>query len=574
MSVISRCIARGLPIAVATLASFALPALAGWSADPVTVTSTTATIPIVEGCSDGAYGSFVAWQEGSPSGILRVQHLLPGGDLDPAWPAAGAIACNAVVPRSEVVVLPDRLGGLYLVWKENAGLLATRIDASGAVAPGWPARGRSLGGMFADSPRPSVIEDGAHGFYATWGPSSSTVLAIHLGPANAGAGGWPNAPRPIGTADLTYDSLYWPQIALAPDGGVFVAWGSATSDENASPSAWRLRRLDSAGLNAAGWPAEGLSLGSFDRASLGSPVKGALLALSPDGRGGAFLMNGIVTGTDPFYGAIVEAHLHRLQGNGVSAPGMPADVRLFAQYYYLSGSSADYSYRVFPDGRDGAIFGLPAFFDHGTAFNLNRCDRNGYLDYTFGLGGELRGHEEELESGGGIYAANFYPTAPNGLYQPNAFISIREEFGKSGWSEYHDQGYGAAWYGDIGLAATDDGGAVFFWSQVLDRIGLFARRFNSAGEITAVAPGAATSFSLSRVRFVRGEGVRAAVSVPAGPARFDVFDLAGRRIASQAIEPGAREIAIAGTARLASGLYFGRLVAGRDEVSAKLIVAR
>ena len=83
---------------VIRLAAFVLltctapPVFAGWSADPVTISSTTASIPIVEGCGDGAYGAFVAWQEGSPTGVLRVQHLRPDGSIDPAWPADGTIA--------------------------------------------------------------------------------------------------------------------------------------------------------------------------------------------------------------------------------------------------------------------------------------------------------------------------------------------------------------------------------------------------------------------------------------------------------------------------------------------------
>jgi hypothetical protein len=55
-------------------------------------------------------------------------------------------------------------------------------------------------------------------------------------------------------------------------------------------------------------------------------------------------------------------------------------------------------------------------------------------------------------------------------------------------------------------------------------------------------------------------------------ARFELFDIAGRRIASQSITAG--EVTLAGTAALPSGLYFGRLVAGAGAVAAKLIVAR
>ena len=55
---------------------------------------------------------------------------------------------------------------------------------------------------------------------------------------------------------------------------------------------------------------------------------------------------------------------------------------------------------------------------------------------------------------------------------------------------------------------------------------------------------------------------------------FELFDLAGRRIASQSIEAGARELTIGGTAHLPAGLYFGRLALGATAVSGKVVIAR
>jgi hypothetical protein len=564
--------------AVIALACCAPSAHAAWSTEPVTVTPTTAPIPLVEGCADGAYGTFAAWQEGSPSGILRVQHLLATGDLDPAWPA-GAVACGVSAARSELVALPDRLGGVYLSWKEGSGLYVTRLDPGAAVAAGWPARGRFLGGVFADSPRPSTIEDGEHGIYLAWGVATSTAVAIHLGPANTGAGGWPNSARSVSVGDLSNNTIYWPQIALAPDGGIFAAWAMSSTDEGAAPSAWRLRRLTSAGLNAAGWPAEGVSFGSFQRELLGSPVKASLLALSPDGRGGVFLTIGNPIGTEPGWGAILETRLYRLQGSGESASDWPAEGKVATPappYYTEFGATPDYSYGIFDDTRDGALAGFPQFGIHnGSNVSFVRCDETGQFDSGVAASASPVGHEVAGSGSGGYFVASFYPTGPLGPYQPYAFLAVRNTNpGWNGWTEYHWECC-ATYYGDIGLAATQDGGAVFFWSQVLERIGLFARRFNPAGEVTAVEPGSSPTVVLSRLRFVPGVGVRATVELPgADGARLELFDLAGRRIASQAIEAGAEELTVEGTSALPSGLYIGRLVAGTQAIAGKLIIAR
>ena len=87
-------IGAGIGGALVALACSAPDASATWGTDPVTVTSTTATIPLVKACSDGAHGTFVAWQEAD---VLRAHHVLPTGDLDPAWPVGGAVACGVLV---------------------------------------------------------------------------------------------------------------------------------------------------------------------------------------------------------------------------------------------------------------------------------------------------------------------------------------------------------------------------------------------------------------------------------------------------------------------------------------------
>jgi hypothetical protein len=213
--------------------------------------------------------------------------------------------------------------------------------------------------------------------------------------------------------------------------------------------------------------------------------------------------------------------------------------------------------------------GVPFYYDHGLDFGVVRYDGAGQADYASIASGFLEGHEVALGGDGGFFLASFYPTGPSGPYQPSAGLTLRPT---PKWSEWQEESF-YQFYSDIGLAATEDGGVVLFWSQVRERIGLFARRFNAAGEVTSVGAGSLTAPGLSRLRFVPGVGVRAAVAL-AGPARFELFDLAGRRIASHALGAGTREITLAGTSALPSGLYFGRLVAGADAIAGKVIVAR
>ncbi len=561
--------------------AFPCVALAGWSSEPVTVTPTTASIPLVEACSDGAHGSFVIWQEETTPGVgvLRAQHLLPSGDLDPEWPAEGAVACSALVAREMAGALPDRLGGFYLWWKEGATLYLTRLDAAGHVATGWPARGRQLGSILADSPEPCFIEDCAHGVYgALVSLFTGVVTAYHLGPDNAGAGGWPNSARGVGPAGDGIAVAYYPQLALAPDGGVFVAWGFWSQDTTFYPSEFKLRRLTSAGLNAAGWPPEGLGFGAFRRELLGTTAKSAVLALSPDGSGGVFLVTGTPVSASVGYWepATISEQLRRLQGDGQAAPGWPAEGRDLGQDGYVD-EGPDLSYRVLPDGQGGALVAIPWYGELGPVLYFRQYAPPDWI----GSGGGgidvgVRGGEYFAKGDGGMFSANYWPVGPYQRYDPDAYIWLGQSLPSPGWTnfyEYHSDIL-LEWYGDIGLASTDDGGAVFFWSQMHERIGLFARRFGPGGEVTAVEPVPAR-FALRGLRFVRGAGVRASVSLPDdGPARFALFDVSGRRVAEQDVggTPGTREVTFAGTQALAPGLYFGRLASPHGTATGRVIV--
>ena len=568
---------------VAFLLSLAFPcaAFAAWSTEPVTVTPTTASIPMVEACSDGGHGSFVIWQEESSPGmgVLRAQHLLPTGDLDPTWPAEGALVCGELAARSLAAALPDRLGGFYLWWKEGLELYLTRFDGTGHVAASWPTRGRDLGSVWGDSPEPCVIEDGAHGVYAAMVSTiSKIVTAYHLGPDNSGAGGWPNSPRGIGPTGDGIADAYYPQLALAPDGGVFVGWGFFSRDTTVYPSEFKLRRLTSAGLNVTGWPMEGLGFGTFRRELLGTTARSAILALSPDDRGGVFLMAGYAT-SDGMNPAFVTPRLYRVQGDGQPAGDWPSEGRGFPSLgltiYFDAGPGA--SYRVLTDGRDGAMAGGPQYFSDGPiVLELSQFLPTVAEGYGDGIGGDVNGIEIAKKPDTGIYLATFHPDGPYSAWDANAFLHLGQAPAPPGWTdfvEYHPEPV-LAWYGDIGLAATEDGGSVFFWSQVRERIGLFARGFNALGEITAVAP-TPSPLGLHGLRFVRGAGVRGSVSLPdEGPARLALYDVSGRRVASQDVggAPGTREVTFGGTQALTPGLYFARLATPRGATNARVVV--
>lgn len=555
------------------------PAHAIWTEEPLTVHATTAMIPTVSACNDGGLGTFVAWHEeaSSGSGILRVHHVMPRGTMDPAWPAGGVIACAEAAARPLVGVVADDLGGAYAWWLEprlsewlvTYDLYLTRV-VNGAVAPGWPARGRFLGEIFTQ--HVSVIPDAQHGVFAAWTSTLGEMLGVHLGPANTGAGGWGDAPRVLVSTEGRYEA--WPQLAPAPDGGIFVGWASISTTEEVG--VFHLGRWTGAGSPPGELPAPvtlGIfSSGFFWNGNPGEPptTDTPLIDVSEDARGGVFALVA-VTETPPYWDRIA-SRLLRLEGDGSPAPDWPAGGRGLNSTGWHPWDG-DMAFRVYPDGVDGALAGAPFLYDHDTVIEFYRVSPSGTV------AGEIVTRSERvdiaLKNGTGMFTAHCHPSGANSQYDPPAHIAVGESSPPapvSHWGEYVDDRY-VLRYGAVAIAATGDDGAVLFWSQYQDRFGLFARRFGAPGPTTNVtAPTATAPLEITSLRFVAGRGLLAAVHLPdAIPARLELFDLQGRRVSSlelTAAQTGRRELVL--DAAAPRGVYLARLTAGGRYVTKKV----
>jgi hypothetical protein len=184
-----------------------------------------------------------------------------------------------------------------------------------------------------------------------------------------------------------------------------------------------------------------------------------------------------------------------------------------------------------------------------------------------GIGSDQRGQETAARDDGGMFIASFKPSGATGPYESDAYIGVAQS---GGASFYESKGsYYATRYGDIGLAATDDGGAIFAWSQLIDRQGVYAIRLNPSGIVTEVPPlSVAPGF---RAWFVRGAGVH----VQGGSQAFTLrlHDVTGREVARGSFDFGG-EWTVPGTADLPSGIYFVNARVGGEAMHARVAVVR
>jgi hypothetical protein len=176
---------------------------------------------------------------------------------------------------------------------------------------------------------------------------------------------------------------------------------------------------------------------------------------------------------------------------------------------------------------------------------------------------------------GGMFVASFKPSGATGPCEADAYISVSQSDPGAGFHESKPSA-SAIRYGDIGLTATGDGEAIFAWSQLIDRQGVYAIRLGPAGIVTGVPPAPVIGSPSLRVRFVRGEGVHA-VAAFTGSSRvtFALHDLAGRRVASFASDAtlGA-DVVLPGTRDLPGGVYFAMASDGVRALNARVLVLR
>lgn len=549
---------------------------AGWNPAGVIVRSTARYIPLVAACEDGSGGTLVVWQEESSPGVgtLHAQHLGPNGDIAPTWPDTGIAVTGDATRRTQLGAIPDHAGGAYVWWVEPGRLVIQRVlFEGGQTAPSWPLTGRRFGIATAPDAAPHVVDDMSGGVYAAWLTASSTVGAIHLGPDAKGTGGWSNGPLVLSEPQSGEELAIWPQIAVAGDGGAFVAWGSMSFDTTLGPGRFRLRHVSASGGNVDPWPAEGLDFGPSDPAALpGSYVDmGSHIAIAPDDRGGVYVY---VATSDSLWTSL----LYRLTLDGASAPDWPVEGYSVDQGYLATTAP---SYEAIANGLGGVAIGEPSNSICHTTFSSFRIFTGGDTSIAATVALDER-HSVMARPDGRLFVTSD-ATWSSGIpchYGGVWLGEIPVEPTWPGFSQYYTFG---PTFGGIALAATPDSGVVLFWDQTSwPDSGLFARRFNGRGEVTFVPHTVwparrATRLVLERARYVPGIGVQVRFGLPLGEGGgLELFDLQGRRVGHARVigALGTIEATIPDTRQLGASVYFLRLRSGRESAETRVLVLR
>ena len=429
--------------------------------------------------------------------------------------------------------LSDGEGGGWFAWTDtrepgDPDVYVLRIDDTGAPAPGFFAGGQLVCGAAGDQLDTHLAPDGLGGVFVEWldrRDGNDHVYASHVQPAGGLVPGIPLDGEQIPAAG-TSDAF----VNLASDGQGGLHLVSADGLAH-------LHRLDSNLQAHAGWPANGIQLNSL-------PAAAGAVGLAADGAGGAY-----VSFRNGFGSAAPQGlYAQHFAGDGSFAPGWTAaGVRLsgtgFTSKLVRSGAGAIVAW---DDGRSGwpGVYAQRLVTDGPVATELALVASSVSTD----------GVVLQWYAGDGAGLA----------------VTIERRTADSDWSPRLAtacDGTGLLKYADTDVVAGTRYGYRVTWSE-----GGVER---ASGETWLTVPAAITALALESPFPNPSSGLATvALSLPdARPARLEIVDLAGRRVAQRELALGAgRHVLRLEEARgLAPGLYLVRLTRGDDTRVARLL---
>ncbi len=507
----------------------------GWSVDGVPVSRLPQRQLFPGVIADGTGGAFVTWDNNNAPRDIYLQRLSSEGAPSYGWPADGVAVCTAPGTQATPQLATDGASGVFVAWTDvrdgTLAVYAQRLLADGTLAPGWPVDGAL---MVPGQVLRELVPDGAGGAYVACTVPGPIVDDDYYLQRFTGAGtiasGWPAGGTLVCAAPGQRGAL-----RMTPDGagGVLMAWGDfrGTSEEIYA------MRMRPDGTRAPGWPVDGLRVTNIQTGDY-SPTPAA------DGLGGVYLA------FDRNTGGVEEIVLHHLDGAGLVASGWPVNGLV------VPGSVGSNHPDITEDGYGGAIAAWAR--PDGTVRAL-RIGADGPVAVTLSL--------VSAEAEPGLVRLVWFAADGPSL---RATVERRGEAGE--WerrSEIASDGTGRLEYQDrdvipgaryaYRLAYLDEGveqRTAETWVTV-PRLELTLRGFT---------PNPSTG--MPRVSFVLGGP---------SPARLEVYDVAGRKVAGRevgSLGPGRHEVALDGGAPLAAGVYAIRLAQDGRVVTARGVVTR
>ncbi|MBI5709610.1 MAG: T9SS type A sorting domain-containing protein [Candidatus Eisenbacteria bacterium] len=547
---------------------------------------------------------------------LRLLKILADGSVAPGWPGSG-VAIGSLGSGGTLRMMADGAGGAYVTWDifnpspfpgVSTAIMVQHVSGSGAVAV--------AGGAIAVSPVATV--NGTRGLDMVPDGGVGAILVFEDGRNSATSGTdifaqrvdaaltrlWGNGGAAVCTAPLAQLG----PVALGDGaGGALVLWRDRRSGAG---EALYAARLGPDGLPVAGWAGGGVfvrpgtALYDLHLVGAGTPPSGGVGA--------------IVGSQDVPYGGAAHLHLDRVHADGsVDTLWHPAVIQsaLLSSGLVPDGSGGAFlSWLDWPSsillalriGSDGIA--APGWDPDGVRVDADRDPGPGGYVFTLGpgLASTTPGRafavfDQQVHPWCGIsevcydsYTYAQYLVTDGVVAALASLISADAAAGRARL-EWQVSGPGpvtverrreqTAWIA-VGEALPDGAGRVVFEDATVaagERYGYRlaiagAGGVAHAGEAWVEVPARAALALAGPRPNPAGEGLTVVFSLPDdAPARLELFDLLGRRVAGRevgALGAGSHTVRLAAADDLGPGVYLVRLTRGGRALSARAVVSR
>lgn len=260
MNVHSRC--RSLWLLFVPVVSLIAPCAHAWvfNGSPVCTVNRSQSNQVV--MPDGVGGVFIVWADprhtGTTAPDIYAQRLDASGA--PLWAVNGVPVTTAAASQTGHAVIADGAGGIIVVWADDRDngtsaldIYAQRLDASGTAL--WTANGLPVTAATSNQSDHRIVSDGAGGVIVVWADTRNNgTTALDLYAQRLGPAG--NALWPVNGVSVSAALGNQSNHELVPDtsGGVIVVWSDTRNTGTSSLDIYA-QRMDASGT--ALWTADG-----------------------------------------------------------------------------------------------------------------------------------------------------------------------------------------------------------------------------------------------------------------------------------------------------------------------------
>lgn len=543
---------RGRSIFVQRLTGQGVPA-PGWPDSGLRVASGQGARGVSALIAEGLDGVFVVWLDHRDVAFtgpdIYAARVTGDGQLAPGWLENGTPVCTLPDDQAFVDVAGDESGGMYAVWSDRRNgthyeVYALRFLQDGSIAPGWSQNGNRVTQFESRKGIAHVVPDGGGGVIVGWSDGRNDpigdVYATRLGSDGAVDPAWNSdgtmvleGPESQGVDEMVSDG----------QGGAYLASVSLLGFEEQTRD-YYLSRISGSGTPAPGWPATGVPLCI-------APQGQWALRMATDGLGG------IVASWQDLRDFNDDAYAVRILPDGTRAPGWPENGRPIVG----PNPWSETPYAIATDGAGGAYFAV-SWVTGAYRTSVQHLNSGGAIASGFGPGGWLMGvgSPEDIAAdgqGGAIavwsydflYAQKLVPDGPVATTLALASSEATPDHVRLTW---HGDGAAALFasverreehssWTPLGTASTDGADRLQFEDRSVLAGTRYAYRLvwseagasHTTGEVWIEVP-VALEFALHgfQPNPARTGVASVAFTLPdAAPARLEVLDIAGRRVA-------------------------------------------